>query len=184
MTTFFHVDRSNQLLPGQTVGLTTIQLPVGREEHYEMLFPSGVSRHGFYYTGLRANEPDPGMELLWEFVRRAAFAERPSRLTSMFAWPSLAEAESFKRERGLRDARIFEVEADTNAAFIANMHLLNSSGPLLLTSELAHAYWAGEAGPTTVNLRPPRWEVLIPLPAVIGVEVRNNSTVTQNDGSL
>jgi hypothetical protein len=171
MTKYYTVDRRNRLSVGQTLELSPVDLQgiPDLETHYKHLFPNGVSDHGHRYLPYRANEREPAIELLWEFVRRAAFPNRPSRLTSAFAWQSLDDARRFKQENHLPDARIYEVRGGT--PFVANMTLLNNSAPLLRTSQMAYAYWEGSIGPTSVGLAEPRWEVLLSSPVVVGAEV-------------
>ncbi|WP_322049778.1 DUF2441 domain-containing protein [Paraburkholderia bannensis] len=171
MTKYYTVDRRMRLSVGQILGLSPVDLQSipDLEAHYKHLFPNGVSDHGHRYLPHRANERDPSIELLWEFVRRAAFPHRPSRLTSVFAWQSLDDARRFKRENHLTDARIYELKGGN--PFVANMSLLNNSTPLLRTSQMAHAYWEGGVGPTTVGLADPRWEVLLSAPVIVGAEV-------------
>ncbi|UEX79169.1 hypothetical protein [Sediminicurvatus halobius] len=81
--------------------------------HVDELFPEGVSAHGeryFLRNEAQALIVSPMLELLFEQVHRAAYAERASRLQSMFAVETLAEARRFQAQYG--GAAIYKVSAE------------------------------------------------------------------------
>lgn len=134
-------------------------------KHVQELFPYGVSAHGERYF-LR-NEAqtllvNPMLELLFEQVRRAAHAERPSRFKSMFAVETLAEARQFQSQYG--GTAIYKVNSEV--VFRCDMNLLHAGNSILVTSWFAHQYWKGEAGSDE-----PFWEWLLECPVNVGERV-------------
>ena len=167
MTKFFTVDRSGTLTQGMKIAIhrhTDID-PPSLQKHVDVMFPNGVSKHGdsyFLSSGSRANVTSPAIELLFEYVRRAHFSDRPSRFTSFFAVDSLPAATAFNDKYGGGAAAIWEVEAD--AYFRGNMTLLTSNQTNLVYSYFAHLYWSGEIGPVDVE---PFWEFLLACPVKV-----------------
>lgn len=176
MPRFFHIDRTNALSEGQELGLTTwTALPANKkipdsalQDHIEELFPDGVSAHGMGYLFWQrtfAFPAQPGfydaaaldtmrshmIDILFEYVRRASFRERPSRYRSIFAWASLEDAQRFAASTGTPGVAVWELEG--SSVFEADMNLLGLGLPL--TSSLAAwRYWSGEAKHDV----PPHWE--------------------------
>lgn len=168
MPTFFTVDRSGALAPGLEITTrrhTNIEPPF-LQDHVDFMFPEGVSKHGdsyFLSSGSRASVASPAIELLFEYVRRAHFPNKPSRFTSIFAVDSLSAATAFNRKYGGGTAAVWEVESA--AYFRGNMGFLTTDQTNLACSYFAHLYWAGEAGPVeSVELF---WEFLLPCPVKV-----------------
>jgi hypothetical protein len=165
---FYTVDRAGTLDEGQLCSLvkhSDVEPPV-LADHVKELFPDGVSTHGeryFLQNEAQAMVVSPILELLFEQVRRAAFADRPSRFQSMFAFKSLAEACSFLSQFG--DGAIYKVNADV--FFRGNMNLLNAGNSILTTSWFANQYWKGETGLQD----DPCWEFLLKCPVKVGERV-------------
>ena len=157
---FFTVDRLGSLTEGQVCSLVKYSdvMPPALADHVEELFPDGISAHGeryFLRDEAKVTITNPMLELLFEQVRRAAFSQCPSRLQSMFAVETLAEAKRFQSDYG--GAAIYKVKADV--IFRGDMNLLHGGNSTLVTSWFAHQYWKGEAGPQT-----PFWEWLLQCP--------------------
>ncbi|WP_186307777.1 DUF2441 domain-containing protein [Paraburkholderia sp. BCC1884] len=163
MPTYFHVDRRGRFVAGQAVALSKVDLAAAPDlaQHRNLLFPDGVSAHGTQYLNLdvKAGNGEPAAELIWEYVRRAHFPDRPSRFTATCAWRELEEARAWRARTGATNAKIWRLDAAEG--FVANMSLLNVSTSTLRASQFAHAYWAGEQGPALNGMLPPCWEVLL-----------------------
>jgi hypothetical protein len=149
MGRFFHLDRRAQLYEGvviERVAHKDVQ-PSDLQEHVDAMFPKGVTEHGRqYFVGNTVIGPvqEPAIELLFEYVRRASFADTPSRFESVFAFNSLADAQQFRADTGAAGAAIWEVEAEPGLR--ADMNYLRLVGVSALTvSYFAHRYWAGES---------------------------------------
>lgn len=100
------------------------------------------------------------IEILFEYIRRAEFSDRPSRFTSFFAWENLEQAKKFRETHGNETMNIWKLEAKT--FFRADMSLLTLGTSSILTlSYFAHRYWSG-----LPNLQDSDtlWEFLLPLP--------------------
>ncbi len=131
--------------------------PPELQGHVDAMFPKGVSRHGDHYflqNSSRAAVASPAIELLFEYVRRANFPERPSRFQSWFGVQSLDEARAFRVRFCSGQGPIWRVTA--NQFFRANMNLLTSQQTTLVYSWFAHTYWRGDVGPV-----PAFWELLL-----------------------
>lgn len=181
MSTFFTVDRRGILHQDQILNLTIhndikihwnngvpefdLLYEDGRQEdelqaHVNKLFANGVSTHGnqYFLDGQSyTSVTSPFIELLFEYVRRSYFAEKPSRFESFFACESLEQARAFRAKYG--NGTIWKVECDD--AFRADMSLLTiEQESILLTSYSAHRYWSGLA-----DFRGPSfWEYLLTPP--------------------
>jgi hypothetical protein len=92
-------------LAAQFLSVEDFIAPDQLRDHLQHLFPNGLSLHGWdYLTRRQLLIQVPGhpvqadyslsLELLVEYVRRAAFPDHPSRLQSYFAFGSLEEATS------------------------------------------------------------------------------------------
>ena len=163
----YTVDRAGTLVEGHVYPLiqhADVDPPV-LAAHVKELFPDGVSAHGeryFLRNEAQALIASPMLELLFEQVRRATHAERPSRLQSMFAVETLSEAHQFQSQYG--GTAIYKVSADV--MFRGDMNLLHAGSSTLVTSWFAHQYWKGDAGP-----QDPFWEWLLKCPVHVGERV-------------
>ncbi|MCI3206435.1 hypothetical protein DBA20_15860 [Pandoraea capi] len=83
MATYFHVDRRARFRAGLEIDLIKPDLSATPDlsQHMNLLFPAGVSQHGLQYLNVdvKAGNGEPAIELLWEYVRRAHFPDRPLR---------------------------------------------------------------------------------------------------------
>lgn len=159
MAKFLTVDRRGELRDGvELCAQRHFDInPSELQRHVDAMFPGGVSRHGdwyFLHSGSLANVASPAIELLFEYVRRAHFLDRPSRFTSYFGVESLPEAQTFNQRFADGKAAIWEVEA--TSWFRGNMDLLTSTQSNLVYSYFAHLYWQGAPGPIQ-----PFWENLL-----------------------
>ncbi|CAN7784040.1 hypothetical protein LJR296_008234 [Cupriavidus necator] len=162
MPLYFTVDRAGRIQPGLDLGSPQrpdLQNFPDLAAHFERDFPQGVTEHGQRYLNTLATERDSAIELVWEYVRRAHFPDRPSRLTSAFAWRTLEEAKAFRASAGVPLAKVWAVDA--SEGFVANMSLLNIASSTLRVMQLADLYWNGKEGPTGLGLKAPNWEVLL-----------------------
>lgn len=163
--TFYTLDRKRTLTQRQTVNLvryTDINLKV-LQKHLDMLFPDGVSSHGERYfvssvpaVNFENRNIDGLLEIVFEYVRRANFPNKPSRFQSLFAFDSFEQAELF-RQRPNNDGVIWEVECDNY--FKVDMNLLTANDSILVLSCRANLYWSGK----TINENP-FWEYLLSPP--------------------
>jgi len=127
------------------------------QAHVNHLFPRGVSSHGnsYFLNGSRRSDiASPLIELVFEYVRRGCFPDRPSRFECLFACESLEQASVFRERHG--NGSIWKVQCDN--VFRADMGLLAlGQESILLTSYRAHRYWSGLAGYSAQ----PFWERLL-----------------------
>jgi hypothetical protein len=176
LTDAFHVTPTQQpatgeppIAPGTIVDLAdppALYSP-GAAAELGRLFPDGLTTHGSrYMAGF-----DPGAAPTWflesflEAVRRAEFPARLSRMQSLFAFESIADAKSFiGTYRDGQACAIYRVRGGIGHR--ANMSLLaTNTGPGAIGFALARSYWLGEQG-----TRPPLWELLL-RPPVEFVEI-------------
>lgn len=127
--TYYHVDRSGLLSPGQIIDLNKTYRPNNHihEEYFIKMFPNGVSKHGEYYlndcmheskTIDYINEFKTGndflsttlMENFFELVRRSYFPDKTSRFCTLFALETPDEIS--KWEQFNENMPIFEINTD------------------------------------------------------------------------
>ena len=162
MRQFYIVDRIGTLRQGQVLNLERFNdlKPPQLQSHVDEMFPNGVSRHGeryFLKNSTYASVASPAIELLFEYVRRAHFPERPSRFQSWFAVDSITDAKGFRNRFGQGQGAIWRVASET--VWQADMNLLTAHQTTLVCSWFAHTYWRGEAGPGQTF-----WEFLLTPP--------------------
>jgi hypothetical protein len=177
---FYAVDRKGIVAAGATLIRQRIsftpETPPEFQEHLDRLFPDGVTNHGdnwfvtsnrwlYYVDPHGVTRWEPATELIFEYVRRSGFPERPSRFDSYFGCETLEDARTFRDQFAGAGARIVRLEAD--GSFRADMTALNmaQTSPIV-ASYYAHQYWKGEAA----KPQPPFWEHLL-LPPVRVLEV-------------
>ena len=136
--------------------------PENLSTHLQRLFPSGLSLHGWanmtyhqdwsdYSTSNSYAIYDLTLELLLEYVRRAMFPQRPSRMQCYFAFDSLEGARAFRS--GTQP--IYRVHSDK--VLRLDQEWLTYGDQSVIASYSAHNYWSGTA--TTQ----PKWEhMLVP----------------------
>lgn len=170
MAEFFHVFAPQQpgsaLVDGQQLGLQTAYgwAPAPALALTREWFPQGMTAHGVRYL-LGADpqlERDRAIEITWELVRRLEFPDRPSRLTSIFAWDSLEDAQAFQaRQRAFTATAVYRVEGES--LLRANMPLLTAlAGAGGSALQDARDYWAGKRGAA-----PELWEHLLRPPVTV-----------------
>lgn len=164
MTSFYIVDRQHSLREGLTIELTRYSdiSPRELQLHVDDMFPDGLSSHGeryFLRSDALALVASPNIEILFEYVRRAAYPSRPSRFQSVFAFRTLADARIFRASYSTKTEPIWELHAQSY--FIADMRLLTAGNSILWYSYLAHKYWKGEPS------EDPLWEVLLVPPVTV-----------------
>jgi hypothetical protein len=173
MSRFYHLDRRGRLTDGVVAELVCHQdvQPPALQDHLNALLPEGVTEHGHQYlVGAQVIGPtqEPAIELMFEYVRRAAFPDRPSRFQSVFGFVNLDDARRFRSDMKAYSAHIWEIEADN--AFRADMNYLKLVGAsALIVSYFAHRYWSGESS-APESAPEPRWEYLL-TPPVKGISV-------------
>ncbi|HEY6528242.1 MAG TPA: hypothetical protein VIZ65_06075 [Cellvibrionaceae bacterium] len=182
MSTYLHLDRSGRAVANTTFRLTTdftnrrIYSVVGQYcnadpiSRINSLYPDGLSEHGIRYLLAEdlvifdqgkitvRTHISPMIEAIFVLVRMAEFSHRPSRIQSMFAWLSSAEALNFQRQEQL--GTIYEVQAED--AFIADQNLLRLGRSGADTYEFARNYWSEERSNNE------KLEAVIRLPSAIG----------------
>lgn len=166
---YFHVDRAGTLQAGHQIALVRYAdiKPPELQQHVDKIFHDGLSIHGEHYflkNDIDARATSAYNELTFEWIRRGAFPDRPSRFASFFATETIDDARKF-RALFSKDATgnpipaaIWEVKG--KGGFRADMALISGQQATILPmSYLAHTYWSG----TTPNPEP-FWEVVLPLP--------------------
>lgn len=185
MSVYYTVDSSGELFPPCIVPLGNyFPKQIERATFLKDIYPSGLSMHGYNYF----YNPGPIMSacddesaalligLIFELVRRSHFPTKPSRYQSLFACQKVDEAKQFRNlladercDDEIRVAAIYEVLTD-DVVHCGDMRLLNDDCPVLELYRRAHLYWSGK----TVKLKEgqePFWEVLIPLPVLVGRQI-------------
>ncbi len=100
------------------------------------------------------------IEILFEYVRRGCFPDKPSRFTSLFGWETLEQAQAFRKKYGKESMPIWKIQAEK--FFRADMNLLSINLPsVLILSYSVHRYWAGLPA---IHNSTPCWEILLPPP--------------------
>lgn len=181
MSTFFHVDRCRSLRPRKIIELVHYYdiKPKDFQEHANLLFPKGFSRHGRRYFvsseikiefekyEIKANCvittkncANAIIEILFEYMRRSYFPDKPSRFQSFHALQSLDDAKKFRKNYFNSRGIIWEVGCDNT--FKADMNFLKLEGSLLELSFRVHRYWSGQKGE-----QEPFWEFLLTPPVRI-----------------
>ncbi|CAI8958345.1 hypothetical protein [Pseudomonas chlororaphis] len=167
----YTVDRGSRLSTGATCSLVEHEdiRPAEIAEMIRELCPGGVSQHGDKYLvsalGQEKMVTDADTEILFEWVRRAKYPNKPSRYQSLFAVDSLGAADAFKREFQVIEAPVYRVASEH--AFRADMRLLDPRMSAAVKSWFANLYWQGLPHPAA----PAFWEWLVPCPVVIGERV-------------
>jgi hypothetical protein len=164
------VDRGRRLSTGFVCTLTehTDIEPVEISDLSKEMCPGGVSFHGeahLLQNYNTANVTDANTEIIFEWVRRAKYSNRPSRYQCLYAATDIPSAHEFMRITGSPPSPIFEV--DGRNAFRADMRLLDARMTALVKSHFANLYWQGLPHPVD----PPFWEWLVPCPVVVGRQV-------------
>lgn len=159
----------DNLYPGKTLNLISdVQTfskyftdPV-RINLIKKYFPDGLSPHGLASMLKRQlNEDDfsePVTELIFELVRQLHFPDAPSRLTSLYASESIAQAEqwydlfheNFKDSKNQLPQSLWEIEFEAPAR-LYDAYFLNDitckshyEFSYLTKLENAHHYWQGD----------------------------------------
>ncbi|AWH87900.1 DUF2441 domain-containing protein [Limnobaculum parvum] len=183
MEKYYTVDSSNGLVPFCKVLLGSYTPDQPEQAIFlNQIHPDGLSKHGYNYLynpGLSMEESSGEssslmISLIFELVRRSYFPEKPSRYQSLFACQQLSEVKQFRKlladernDDGIRSASIYEVITGETVHF-GDMNLLNSECPILELYRRAHLYWSGIP---LNDGEEPFWEVLIPLPVLIGQRI-------------
>lgn len=198
----YHADRMNSIKEGMTISLQKdFKLNCENQNVICEYFPEGLSYHGIQYAKdhkayLIKDNPqipfvwiskigeanaDLGMylcEYQFELVRKAFFPHLPSRFQSMFGVAEIADFSQWKDIRINENTPIYEIYSDSEPFRFDSSWLKGglcfgpSSAPsylgfsLSINLNIAMSYWKGLPSPS------PRWEYVIPLPAVVGRRVR------------
>lgn len=177
----FHISRTDSLTLGDEIKLQKIEeSKVNRFS--DILFPNGVSQHGFYYTAdltyninssnnsivefekLKNSFASSQIEYNFEMVRKAFFPDLPSRFSSLFALENLEDILRWP-ELLIPGSKIHRLNIDKEPDSFDSMLL---AGGLGLTNskamfypmtnfEQAYKYWNKELS------EQPRKELLIDL---------------------
>jgi hypothetical protein len=165
MKKFYHIDRLGILQENKNISLIQYNdiKPQELQCHADEMFPQGFSHHGDHYflkNQSQAKIASPNIEILFEYVRRAHYKNRPSRFQSVFAFETIEQALDFKQKFGTSNSLIWEVESQEN--FKADMNLLTiGNNSILVYSYFAHLYWQGKTRENTF------WEYLLVPPVKI-----------------
>lgn len=126
--------------------------------HVSALYPDGMSPHGWHYctvvfgvltlSGSTVLPNEPTMEFIFEYVRRAAYPDRISRLQAFFGYDNIDQARKQYPEHPL-------VTFQSEQFFRCDQRWLNVSYQVAVAEFNAHRYWSGDS--TT----DPVWEYLV-----------------------
>lgn len=180
MDLYLHVDRGGGIRPGMTIRLE----PYRREEselmllepcmdiefltHIEKMLDTGISLHGARYLRMLGHNADfisMTTELVYEAYRMKHCPDKPSRLQSLFAFGSLAEAVAFAGE----GKHVYAVHSD-EVAYKYDMNALKLSYDQREQDEYAARYWRGAPLSSDAGYKP-MWEYLLTLPVEVLREV-------------
>lgn len=174
---YYSADRRGLYSPDREISLTQWNdvSPSILQDFLNNNYPEGLSTHGEMYllknTALATNT-SVLLEMLLENVRLAKFPEKPSRLQSMFACRTIEEVRSFQNGVGANaGGHIYEVVSDA-PVHVGDMGLYTLNCTSIILMSRLDMYWRGETLPA--DLAPehqPFWEVIVPLPAMIGRQV-------------
>jgi hypothetical protein len=175
---YFSLDRRGFYKAGETLGLyqqnplpNSSYVSVGThitpnilQKHLLTLFPKGLSLHGWEYMTRPCLMQLPNavgadysvtLELVLEYVRRAAFMGQPSRLQSYFAFDSLSDVINFRAGFGQLHQPIYLLKPSQTIQL--DQEWLRLGHQNAIGTYCAHQYWS-EAASTT-----PKWEhILVP----------------------
>lgn len=200
---FYHVAR-NQLEPDQIINLIKISefniTPPKIENYIDTSFEGGLTYHGFEYLinerrkilktiSLKENgiftekkiieDAEPIIEIVFEYVRKSNYGNRPSRFQSIFAAEHLKGAKDFRDRYRKSEGDIWEIECETY--FKADMNIITDplyNTPLILTY-LAHEYWLGHSHPKYPK---PSWEYLLTPPVKVLRRIEEDELNQLEDG--
>lgn len=141
-----------------------------------ILYPSCIAALELTYAN---NKIGPVCcEMQFELVRKAFFPDKPSRWQSLFAVENIDDFEQWSAEGLSENYPVYEIEVDSSLQKFDSEWLKGTIciGPVgapkhmgfspSLNMEMPMHYWQGDATSC------PRWEYIIPLPAVVGRRVR------------
>lgn len=136
------------------------------DRHVLDMFPEGLSIHGWFYAALSARyrdlmHPDAAQEIVFEYVRRAAFPHMPSRFQCFFAFDDLDRVKAFAAATS-PVYRVVELRAEKFVRLDMNWVIIPKQTAGL--SYVAHQYWSGAA------TGKPDWEYLL-VPPVDVIEI-------------
>jgi hypothetical protein len=158
------------LAEGSELALADHPPPIGPGSRAELarLFPAGMTNHGRGYMTLWPGEQSRtwGTEVFLEAVRRADHPNKPSRMTSAYAFETIEDARAFIGRYGLNVVQSVIFEVDGRIMHRGNMELASldvSRFAVAFAFAVARAYWLGEQGPA-----PALWEVLLEPPVRLG----------------
>jgi hypothetical protein len=104
------------------------------------------------------------IELTCELVRRLEFADKPSRMSCVFAYRTLEEARAYRASR--RDPHTHEIWrvtfSDPGAVHSSDSRWLVAQVDALHILYVARGYWSGQTFPVALPV-PEDMEVLVPL---------------------
>jgi hypothetical protein len=164
---YHHMDRIGNLREGDSIELLPRQImhPTEFQPHYDMMVPNSVTEQGrrYFASGQRvlSRDRDATTELLFEYVRRAFFVDKPSRYCSVYCCETLADIGRFAKAYHGHAAPVWEVEGEV--VHRGDMRLLTLGGSALVVSYNAHRYWSGQP----YQDKNPLWEVLLKPPVRI-----------------
>ena len=162
MQFFYHLSRTDSLIPGQLLDLIdTPTCCLETEALFKTSFPSGITKHGEIYLFSQIQNNQIGsmqfIEAVFELIRRAEFPEKPSRFQSIYGCETIEEAKAFRDKypqyNGKQSSTIWEVECAKG--YKVDMNWLNTGNTFLDSILLAKKYWGGVPSLT------PMWEILM-----------------------
>jgi len=164
MNIFYSVDRKSLLKENHVVELfkPNISVPL-LKPHFDEMFPEGISSFGARFLLEDKDKLDSSssrIEMVFEFVRRLNFPNRPSRLQSFYASMNIDDSISFREKHGKPTDTIWKVVCEKY--FVADYNLLNTGPTNLALSYLAKTYWSGGSIDQT-----PFWEALLIPPVTV-----------------
>lgn len=184
-TKYYTVDSARSLAPYSQISLGSYTPDTPLKANFlNQIHPEGLSKHGYNYlynpevvmNSLTGASNSLLVGLIFELVRRSSFPEKPSRYQSLFACEHVSDAQRFrdllakeKSERKIESASIYEVITESTV-HRGDMNLLGTDCSVLELYQRAHLYWSSEKSPYKLA-EEPLWEILIPLPTLVGQRV-------------
>lgn len=173
---FYALDRNKSLAENQSIELKCHNdiSPKILQEHVNILFPEGVTKHGDTYFLDSYSKPSHVnglLELIFEYVRSSYFQNKPSRFQSIFAFKKLEDVAVFIKKIGYQgEYKIWKVECSN--FFKADMNLLKVANSNLEMSKNVHLYWDSKPVTDLDANATSLWEYLLVPPVKVISEVK------------
>ncbi len=179
----YHIDRGSLLQEGQIINLQKFNDFGEYQNHFDLLFPEGVSRHGNGHFGGFFNSNNASyediqstiIEVVFEYERQIYFPDKPSRSQAFFALEKQEDIKCWGNILSGYNYKIWEIEFEHSNFFKADGSLLKGillkerRFSFLAISKYAHMYWSQCSNSDKSKIQ---WELLIKPPVKIVRQVQ------------